>query len=95
MPFSPLQPPSQSLVDQQFIAARHRLVELAAFLDRMDRHGHAGDYRVKTLVLALGELSSPVSDRARRVQLAFSDPTSPPLDKAPGKAASGAWAQPA
>jgi hypothetical protein len=91
MPFAPAVPPSQPLVDQQFIANRHRLLELAAFLDRMDRHGHSSDYRVQALVKALDELRRPTHDRAERVQLVLSDPTASPIEKSPGKGASGAW----
>lgn len=91
MPFAPLNAPAQTLVDQQFIANRHRLLELAAFLDRMDRHGHSGDFRVQALLNALEELRRNTPDRAKRVQLALSDPTSDPIEKSPGKGASGAW----
>ena len=94
MPFTPLNAPSQLLVDQQFIANRHRLLELAAFLDRMDRHGHSGDFRVQALISALDELRHDSPDRAKRVQLALSDPTAQPIEKSPGKGASGAWQKP-
>ena len=35
-----------SLPDLQFIAARASLLDLAAFLDRVQRHGQQDDYRV-------------------------------------------------
>lgn len=91
MPFAPALKPTQSLVDQQFIAARHRVIEVAAFLDRMDRHGYADDFRVAALRQALVELASASPNRAEKVQLALSDPTAEPIAKSPGKGASGAW----
>jgi hypothetical protein len=63
------------LLDLQFIEARHLLVELAAFLDRCDRHGCTGDYRHRALLDALPLLLEQRTDRAKAVLDAFSDPT--------------------
>ena len=63
------------LLDLQFIEARHLLVELAAFLDRCDRHGCTGDFRHRALLDALPLLLEQRTDRAKAVLDAFSDPT--------------------
>jgi hypothetical protein len=85
----------RQLLDLYFVDARARLIDIAAFLDRLER-GEAGeDFRAEAFRRALKELEKPGADRARRVLLAFSDPTTEPIAKAPGKGACGAWpAQP-
>lgn len=87
------QPPESPtpLVDLSFIDARARVIDIAAFLDRIDRHGFAGDYRIQALKKALGELRSDTPDRAERVLLALSDPTETPIPTATTQGASGAW----
>ena len=71
--------------------ARHKLIDLAAFLDRVDRATGKDDFRVMAFRKALRELASSKARRAQRVLLAFSDPTRKPIAKAPGKGAVGAW----
>jgi hypothetical protein len=77
-------------VDLDFISIRHNLLDLAAFLDRVDTTGHNGDYRVRALKSALPLLHGDGPDRAKRILEHFSDPTSAPIEKAPSKGASGA-----
>jgi hypothetical protein len=72
-------------------AARCKLLDIAAFLDRVQRSQGKADFRLKALEQAIGELSGKRPERARKVLLAFSDPTTKPIDKAPGKGACGAW----
>lgn len=81
----------QQLLDLSFIDARARLLDLAAFLDRVERAEGTADFRFAALESALGELQKNGSDRARRVLLAFSDPTTEPIAAAPGKGACGAF----
>jgi hypothetical protein len=81
----------QQILDHGFLEARHRLIDLAAFLDRLDRGVGESDFRLKALRAALAELTTDRSGRAERVLLAFSDPTSEPVAQAPGKGAVGAW----
>jgi hypothetical protein len=81
----------QQVLDLYFLDARHKLVELAAFLDRAERAAGADDFRLKAFRAALGELAGRKTHRAKRVLLAFSDPTTKPVNKAPGKGAVGAW----
>lgn len=71
--------------------ARCKLIELAAFLDRVERAKGEDDFRLKAFREALGELSKANLDRARQVLLAFSDPTTEPIPAATTKAACGAW----
>ena len=79
------------LVDLQFIDARSRVIDVAAFLDRMDRHGQADDYRVVELKRALLEVIRDEPGRARRVLEALSDPTVEPI---PAAAIQGAFGAP-
>ena len=78
------------LVDLQFIDARSRLLDLAAFLDRMERHGQAGDYRVVELKHAISEVTKDEPGRARRVLEALSDQTAEPIPAATIQGAFGA-----
>lgn len=83
--------PTQSeLLDLQFIAARHQLIDLAAFLDRLDRHPGPPDFRLAAMKSALPILLAERPDRARAVLEAFSDLTTEPLPKAPFQGALGA-----
>jgi hypothetical protein len=79
------------LLDLYFVDARARLIDIAAFLDRLDRAPAGEDFRVEAFRRALHELEKPGPDRARRVLLALSDPTAEPIAKASGKGACGAY----
>ena len=81
----------QQLLDLYFIAARAGVIDLAAFLDRIERGEGEADFRLEALQTALSELQKNVPERARRVLLAFSDPTTEPIAAAPGKGACGAF----
>lgn len=81
----------QSLLDLYFMDARARLIDLAAFMDRVERTSGEDDFRMRAFRDALRELDKPGTDRARRVLLALSDPTTEPIAAAPGKGACGAW----
>ena len=78
------------LVDLQFIDARSRLIDLAAFLDRMERHGQADDYRVVELKRAISEVTKEEPGRARRVLEALSDHSVEPITAATIQGAFGA-----
>jgi len=79
------------VVDAYFMEHRARLLDVAAFLDRVDRAG-AGedDFRMRAFRKALALLGDGGPDRARRVLELFSDPTTEPVAKAGMKGASGA-----
>ena len=83
-------PTKQELLDFQFIDARHKLIDLAAFLDRIDRHPGESDYRHDALKKALPILLSGGPDRARAVLEAFSDLSEEIPDTAPFQGATGA-----
>ena len=84
-------PSKQDLLDLQFIAARHKLVDLAAFLDRLDRHPGPADFRLEALQAALPILVENRPDRARAVLESFSDLTTDPIPTATTQGACGAW----
>jgi hypothetical protein len=81
----------QQVLDLYFLDARHKLVELAAFLDRVERASGADDFRIKTFRSALTRLDGKKKNKAKEVLLAFSDPTKKPIPAATTKAACGAW----
>jgi hypothetical protein len=81
----------QQLLDLYFMDARSKLIDLAAFLDRLDRGEGDADFRLAAFRQALGELAKGEPARAKNVLLALSDPTTEPIAKAPGKGAVGAW----
>jgi hypothetical protein len=80
-----------TVTDLYFMEARAKLLELAAFLDRLERSEGADDFRVKSLRAALRELAEPGSEKARLILTLLSDPTTEPASAAGGKAACGAW----
>jgi hypothetical protein len=71
--------------------ARARLLDVAAFLDRVQRHQQTDDFRVRALQQALPLLLSPEGDRVRKILLLLSDPTSEPIPEAHTQGACGAW----
>lgn len=81
----------QQVLDLYFMDARSKLIDLAAFLDRVDRAEGSADFRLDAFRSALKELEGGQPERARNVLLAFSDPTTDPIPVAPGKGACGAW----
>ncbi len=83
-------PSKQELLDLQFIDARHMLINLAAFLDRIDRHPGEDDYRLAALKTALPILASERPDRAKAVLESFSDHTTDLPQTAPFQGATGA-----
>lgn len=87
---SPLSP--KELVDEYFIENRTKLLEIAAFLDRVDRADAsyaAGDFRMKALAESLAALAG--GDRMDRIQHILSDPRTTPLDALDRKSALGAY----
>ncbi|NBV34484.1 MAG: hypothetical protein EBR81_12030 [Proteobacteria bacterium] len=81
----------QQVLDLYFMDARCKLIELAAFLDRVERSDGEADFRLAAIREALPLLQSVQQDKAKAVLLSLSDPTSEPLLSAPGKGACGAW----
>jgi hypothetical protein len=81
----------QQVLDLYFMDARAKLIDLAAFLDRVDRAQGEADFRLEALRHALQELNGDAPHRAEKVLLSLSDPTVQPIPAATTKAACGAW----
>jgi hypothetical protein len=81
----------QDILDLYFIQARSKLIEVAAFLDRVERGSGEADFRWDAIRQALRALETTGADRARQVLLALSDPTVEPIPVAPGQGAVGAF----
>jgi len=86
---------TRQIIDEYFIENRTRLLELAAFLERIDRSVDGADaqedFRMATFHQALHILASNATDKMDQIQLIFSDPTIEPREKLDTKSASGAW----
>ncbi len=81
----------KQLLDLYYLEARAKLIDLAAFLDRLDRAEGEADFRFNAFNNALAELQTRNSSRAERVLDVLSDPTTEPIPAATTKAACGAW----
>lgn len=81
------------LVDEYFIENRNRLIEVAAFLDRLDRVDPAArrDFRVRALAAAIAVLASDSTTRVQDIQVLMSDPRTDPLPALDRKGAVGAY----
>ena len=97
----------QRVVDLYFLEHRAKLIDLAAFLDRVQRArpgtdgGQAqttlsmppagDDFRMAAFRAALEILTDEKPEKARRVLDLLSDPTEAPIAAAGTKGATGAW----
>jgi hypothetical protein len=81
----------QQVLDLYFLDARHKLIDLAAFLDRAERASGRDDFRLEAFRAALTKLGGKRKNRAKEVLLAFSDKTARRISAATTKAACGAW----
>lgn len=81
----------RQILDLYFMDARAKLIDIAAFLDRIERAEGDVDFRAAAFQRALGALNGNGANRAKGVLLALSDPTAEPIAVATTKAASGAW----
>ncbi len=88
----PLTP--RAVVDRYFLEHRAKMLDLAAFLDRVDRaHGEgANDFRVKALEACAVVLLDGKPERVRRMLELLSDHSTTPISHAPTKGATGACA---
>jgi len=86
------------VLDTYFMEHRARIVDIAAFLDRLERadnHGAVEDFREASFRQALGVLTDGKPQRAARVLSLLSDHTTEMAQSADGmKGASGAPAAP-
>jgi hypothetical protein len=81
----------EQVLDLYFMDARSKLIDLAAFIDRVDRAEGVEDFRMTSFRSALTHLTQQTRDKAKDVLIAFSDPTTQPIPAATTKAACGAW----
>jgi hypothetical protein len=84
------------VIDMYFLEHRAKVIDIAAFLDRVDRSkvdsGTGGDdFRMSALGDSLKLLLDGKPNRAKRVLELLSDPTTEPIPKAPMKGALGAF----
>lgn len=83
-------PTKQQILDLHFMDARCKLIDLAAFLDRVERHEGEADFRFEALKKALPILLSPQPGRAKAVLDSLSDESTEPIEKATLQGAFGA-----
>jgi hypothetical protein len=81
----------EQVLNLYFLDARHKLIEIAAFLDRVERSRGKDDSRLKAFRAAMRHLNGAKKQRAKGVLLTFSDPTAKPIPAATTKAACGAY----
>jgi hypothetical protein len=84
----------QDIIDEYFIETRNRIIEVAAFLDRLDRTDPtvaARDFRVRALAEAIRVLASSSQTRVHDIQMLMSDPRTEPLPALDRKGAVGAY----
>lgn len=85
----------KQILQEYFIENRTRVLEIAAFLDRLERSSDgaapAADFRMAALDRALRVLASNDPDKIGQIQLIFSDPTTEPKAKLDTKSAAGTW----
>ncbi len=84
---------ARELIDEYFIENRTRLLEIAAFMDRLDRTDPArgGDFRIAAFSKAFGILAGTSTGRLMQIQMLLSDPTTEPRTDLDRKSARGAY----
>jgi hypothetical protein len=83
----------RELIDRYFMEHRVQVLDLAAFLDRLERASQLDaedDFRLRSVREALAVLTDGEGDRVRRVQMVFSDPDTTLLASLDRKSALGA-----
>jgi len=84
----------RELIDEYFMEHRVKVLDLAAFLDRLERARELDaddDFRLSSVRDALKVLADGEGDRVQRVQTMFSDPSTELLDVLDQKSAKGAY----
>jgi hypothetical protein len=84
----------RELIDEYFMEERVKVIDLAAFLDRLDRARESDaehDFRLRSIHDALAVLAGDQGGRVQRVQMIFSDPRSELLEELDQKSAKGAY----
>ena len=85
-------PSKKDIQDLYFMDSRFKLLEIASFLDRVDRHEGEADFRHPAFMKALEAMQNPPegTTRAQAVHLAFSDHSTEPAKSATIQYAFGA-----
>ncbi len=80
------------VVETYFMEHRAKLIDVAAFLDRLDRtqQGSESDFRIDALLSSIDILRDGKPQRAKCILEHFSDHTTDPVDTAPMQGAIGA-----
>jgi hypothetical protein len=84
---------AEQIVDRYFIEHRAKLIDLAAFLDRVERGGGEPadeDNRLRAFRKGIGILTDGRPERARRILELLSDHTPEPIAEAHTQSALGA-----
>jgi hypothetical protein len=85
---------ANQIADEYFIENRNRVLEIAAFLDRLDRADPdraSRDFRLRAFADALDVLAKQHPDYLLQIQRLLSDPTTEPLPALDRKSAQGAY----
>ena len=84
----------RELIDEYFMEERVKVIDLAAFLDRLERAREidaSSDFRLRSIRDALAVLAGDQGGRVQHVQMIFSDPRSELLEELDQKSAKGAY----
>lgn len=83
-------PSKKDILDLHFMDTRCKLIDVAAFLDRIERHPGEADFRLEGLKKAIPILLSDEPGRARAILECLSDPSGEPAEAATIQGAFGA-----
>ena len=83
-------PSKQDILDLHFMDTRCKLLDVAAFLDRLERHPGEADFRLEGLKKAIPILLSDQPGRAKAVLEMLSDHSTEPAEAATIQGAFGA-----
>ncbi len=92
-PYSPMN--AKEILELYFIENRARILDIASFLDRIDRYEGTeeakADFRYKAFLEAMKLILGKEGERTKALQMIFSDHSTEPLENAAGLKAFGAW----
>ena len=81
----------QEVIDRYFLEHRAKVLDIAAFLDRLDRcESGEIDFRIDALLKCIKELETDDVGRTERILMILSDHSTQPDQKADSREASGA-----
>lgn len=81
----------QQLTDHYFMDSRSKLLDIAAWIDRLQRADGQTDHRWLGFSDCLPILTDEQPEKTRRILERLSDPTTEPIAQASEKGATGAW----